>query len=587
MNGDSGGEGMDVGPDVTESLDLVSLPDDNLALDVRAEDVTERETVRAEVLDDVHDFFADGAEHDGLEAPAESFIEERFFQFDYLEGKQEIERKWVNEPYAYVSLLYDPERKRYTYHVAEPTLSEVEEYVREDMVGVLRNSLMYEDLAGEGEREEIFTRKAVEAVTEHAATVNAGSVHKVLYYLIRDFVDFGKIDPIMRDGDIEDVSCDGADVPVFVYHRRYRDLRTNVAFDSRTLNSFTVRLAQRAGKHISVSNPLVDASLPDGSRVQLTLGSDVASRGSNFTIRKFTEVPFTPVDMVKFNTFSVEEMAYFWLAIENNRSLVFAGGTGSGKTTSLNAASFFIPPDSKVVSIEDTREITLPHDNWIQGVTRAGVTSGGRGEVSTYQLLQASLRQRPEYILVGEIRTEQRVALTFFQAIGTGHTAYTTVHADSVSAALSRLQNPPLSVPTQMLAELDVLCVQKQIQLDDRRVRRNIQIEEIIGASGENAERLETRTVFKYDPREDEAVKVNDSHALARVAELRGWDDDRLRAELDAREEVLSYLVEHDTTGYDEVAATIHTFARDPDYVLDAVREGTFDPADLPEGRDV
>jgi len=147
---------------------------------------------------------------------------------------------------------------------------------------------------------------------------------------------------------------------------------------------------------ISTSDPLVDASLPDGSRIQLTLGEDISTRGSNFTIRNFSEDPITPVDLVNWNTFSVEEMAYFWTAIENGKSLMFVGGTGSGKTTSMNSVSFFIPPESKIVSIEDTREITLPHDNWVATVTRSSFSSDGKGEVSMYDLLQSSLRQRPD-----------------------------------------------------------------------------------------------------------------------------------------------------------------------------------------------
>jgi flagellar protein FlaI len=469
--------------------------------------------------------------------------------------------------------------------VVEPTLDTFEGYVREDVTTVLRNSLLELDINEDDDREAVFRERAAELMNEHAATVDEGTLQKVLYYLERDFIQHGPIDPIMRDRSIEDISCDGSDVPVYVYHREFRDLRTNVSFERRRLNSFVVRIAQRAGKQISVSDPLVDASLPDGSRVQLTFGGEVATRGSNFTIRKFADIPYTPVDLINWNTFSVEQMAYFWLAIENNKSLVFAGGTGSGKTTSMNAVSFFIPPSSKIVSIEDTREIDLPHDNWIQSLTRSSASGEGRGEVSMYDLLQAALRQRPEYILVGEIRTEQKVALTFFQAMGTGHTAYTTIHADSVETALSRLQNPPLSIPTQMLQDLDVLNIQRQIYLGDRRVRRNQAVAELSVDENDSNE-IASDHVFRWNPKTDEHERVGDSGVLEEIAHDRGWSEADLEAELRAREELLEFLLEEEIFEYDAVAAAIQLFQKDQTHVEAQLEEGTFDPRALVEEAD-
>ncbi len=529
------------------------------------------------VLDDVKAYFAGGARH--FAPPTEEFVDESWFDVATLEGLEVESWHWVNEPFAFVVVHRDEDAKEYRYRVVEPTMDEFERYVREDLTTVLRNSLVYLDLEPEDDREAVFSERAIELMADHAATVDDGTLQKTLYYLLRDFLEYGAIDPMMRDRNIEDVSCDGSDVPVYVYHREYRDLRTNVAFDRRRLNSMTVRLAQRAGKQISVSSPLVDASLPDGSRIQLTLGGEVSTRGSNFTIRKFADIPYTPVDLINWNTFSVDQMAYFWLVIENNRSLLFAGGTGSGKTTSLNAVSFFIPPTSKVVSIEDTREIDLPHDNWIQSVTRSSASGEGRGEVSIYNLLQSALRQRPEYLLVGEIRTEQNVALTFFQAMGTGHTAYTTIHADSVETVLSRLQNPPLSIPTQMLQDLDVVNVQRQTFVDDRRVRRNVEVSEL-AIDPTDVDRIATNDVFEWDPRSDVHEQVGDSHVLTGIADDRGWTDDELEAELQARRDLLQYLIDNEIYAYEHVAAAIHTFQKDDEFVRDRIETGTFDPAE-------
>jgi flagellar protein FlaI len=559
-----------------DPADVDDLDEAELVLWVDQQDTHEAEDVRATVISEVKAYYEDAdLDVEFAEHPSDEFIETRWFDFSYLDDVVQIERYWVNRPYAYVSIVFDVQAKEFRYHVSEVTLDEFEEYVREDLTRILRNSLMYQDIDAAAGREFVFEERAKAEIAEHAATVADGSIHKLLYYLLRDFLAYGKIDPLMRDENPEDISCDGIDVPVFVYHRAYRDLRTNVTFPGDQLASFVVQLAQRAGKHISVSDPLVDASLPDGSRIQLTLGGEIATRGSNFTVRKFADVPYTPVDLIKWNTFDADQMAYFWLAIENNKSLVFAGGTGSGKTTSMNAIGFFIPTNSKVVSIEDTREITLPHDNWIQSVTRESVMEGGRGEVSMYELLQAALRQRPEYLLVGEIRTEQRVGLTFFNAIATGHTSYTTIHADSVDGALGRLANPPLSIPAQLVQDLDVVAIQKQIFMDDERVRRNQAVAELLPT--EDYSDVSYQTVFDWDPREDEYVQVTDSHLLAEIAEERGWSHDELQRELGARRAVLAALVDADITDYDHVTTIIHDFAKDRDAVLDAVDANALD----------
>ena len=530
------------------------------------------------VLADVREQFAgEGAEPFG--APDDGFIADSFFDFSYLQESEEVARRWVNGPFAYVSICHDPERNEYSYRVVEPTLDRFEQYVRADLTTLLRNELIYMDFEP-GNREAAFMAQARDLVNEHAATVDPGTLHKVVYYLRRDFLGFGPIDSVMQDPSIGDISCDGSDVPVYVYHREYRDLPSNVAFGERKLNSFVVQLAQRSGRSVSVADPLVDASLPDGSRVQLTLGGDVSTRGANFTIRKFADVPYTPVDLIEWETFSVEEMAYFWLAIENNKSLVFGGGTGSGKTSSMNAVSFFIPQHSKVVSIEDTREVDLPHENWIQSVTRSSASGEGRGEVTMYNLLQAALRQRPEYILVGEIRTEQNVALTFFQGMGTGHTACTTVHADNVETAVSRLQNPPLSVPTQMLQDLDIISIQRQTFRGDRRVRRNAAVAEL-KPDDAGADTVDWDVVFEWDAETDSHERVGDSGVLDEIAQERGWDAAELEAEFETRRRLLQYLVDEGIRGYADVATAIQAYTRNPGTVMGAVDDGSFDPTDL------
>ncbi|PSP81665.1 pilus assembly protein [Halobacteriales archaeon QS_4_69_225] len=562
--------------------DEVGEPIDGIATDDRS--LVADHPIKGEILRAVEEYFQKAELDESFaERPDTEFIKSRFFDFSYLQNHEEIERLWVDKPYAYVSILRRDGEDKLRYRVHEPDLSEFEEYVREDLVKILRNSLMYQDLEDGDDREALFEEEVKDVISDHAAaTIEGGSLLKLRYYLMRDFVHLGPIEPIMRDPNIEDVSCDGVGIPVYVYHTEHRDMPTNIAFEKQQLSSFALRLAQRAGEQVSVSEPLMDGTLPDGSRVQLTFGSDVATRGSNFTIRKFATIPFTPVDLIQSGTFSTEQMAYFWLAIENNRSLIFSGGTGSGKTTSMNAVSMFVPEDAKVVSIEDTREITLPHDNWIQSLTRESITSEGRGEVSMYELLQAALRQRPEYLLVGEIRTEQNVAFTFFQAIGTGHTAYTTIHAESVEGVLNRLENQPLNVPTQMVLELDIISIQKQTFMDGDRVRRNDGVTEIL-PSGDAEDAIRAIDIFARDADEDIIQRVNNSQVLQDIADDRGWSGRRLAEELRKRREFLQYLVDNDISDYQDVTSAIHMFGNDQETLLEQVDQGTLESGDFQE----
>ena len=501
-------------------------------------------------------------------------------EYEGMEGYVEHERYWVNKPYAYVAILYSDTQNDYLYHVVEPSLGDYEQAVRKDLEERLRDVLMYEEISDDMDEEEVLESKVRKIINDYGIEVDNDSMHKILYYLKRDYIYDGKIDPILRDPAIEDVSCDGDNVPIFVYHRDYRDLMSNVEFEKQELDSFVIKLAQKAGKHISVAEPLVDASMPDGSRIQMTLGTEVTDRGSTFTIRLFKDEPFTPIDLINFNTFSLEQMAYLWTCIENNKSLIFAGGTASGKTTSMNAVTLFIPPKSKVVSIEDTREVTLPHMNWIPSVTRDSFSDDGSGEVDMYELLRAALRQRPEYLVVGEVRGEE--ALTLFQAMSTGHTTYSTMHADSVDSAIHRLENPPISVPRSMLKALDIVSIQAQTFVGGERVRRNLKIVEIIGIDPKTRN-IRTDDIFQWNAETDSFVRTGNSTALQDIKRARGWTDEELERELDKRRRVLQYMLDNDISDYEDVSKIIQSFIIDPDRVLNQIDKGKIDLEALEE----
>jgi flagellar protein FlaI len=376
----------------------------------------------------------------------------------------------------------------------------------------------------------------------------------------------------MLDPFIEDISCDGVDIPIYLYHMKYLNIETNISFSEEKLNSFVITLCQRSGKHISISEPLVDATLPDGSRLQATLGREITTRGSSFNVRKFRGDPITPVDLIKFGTCSLEMMAYFWLAIENGFSAIFAGGTASGKTTMLNATSLFIPPLSKIVSIEDTRELMLYHDNWIAGLTRKAISNTGIGEVSMYDLLRSALRQRPETIIVGEVRG--REALTLFQALSTGHTTYSTMHAGDVQTVVNRLENEPINVPHVMLQSLDILCIQKQVFVGDKRVRRTNSLVEFTGIDPKSGN-LKINELYQWDPAKD-ILRLNGlSHVMKMIIQKRGWTDEKLQKEFDLRSRLLGYMVEKDIRDYVSTSIVVKMYSTSPDIVLDAIEHDT------------
>jgi flagellar protein FlaI len=506
----------------------------------------------------------------------------------FEKGEVEEEKK-VND-YATIKILeYSNE---YYYKVEEPELTEFEKLILKETKSKLIDSLKYEDLDEyEADTMEETVRNLAKNIIKNYISpgsaftnklkslfgrdtgedVTQDKIDRILYYVVRDLVYYGKVTPIMDDDKIEDISCDAPNLPIFVYHSDYRDVMTNVAFEENELDAFIRTLSQLSGKHISRSDPRVDGSLPDGSRVQLTLGEEVTSDGSNFTIRKFDEIPFTPVDLVRLGTFSLEQMAYLWLCIENNKSLIFAGGTASGKTTSMNAVSLFIPPGSKTITIEDTREITLRHNNWIKSVTRDSFGGEDKGEVGMYKLLRDALRQRPEYIIVGEIRGEE--AQTLFQAMSTGHTTYSTMHADSVGSAINRLENPPINVARMMLQSLDIICVQNQAFVNDERVRRNESITELLGIDTDTRN-IRTEPVFEWDSMTDTFNKTGDSKALADIKQTRAWSDRELEEALEKRRRLLNEMVEQGINDYKVVTDIIRAFILDNECVMRELENG-------------
>ncbi len=493
-------------------------------------------------------------------------------EMEIPEGYREIERYWVNEPYSFVCIL--EKGNVFYYHVAEPALTLYERDILERVYDDLRDILSLGGIGPRQEKEMILTEQALSLFSRYHADLETASIYRILYFLKRNFIGNGRINTLMLDPYIEDISCDGVDIPIFMYHNKYRNIKTNISFAEEELNSHVIKMCQKSGKHISVSEPMVDATLPDGSRLQATLGKEITTRGSSFTIRKFRGDPITAIDLIDYNTCSIEMMAYFWLAIENGNCAIFAGGTASGKTSMLNAVSLFIPPLSKVVSIEDTRELTLHRDNWIAGVTRKSLSSGSIGEVTMYDLLRSALRQRPEYILVGEIRGEE--ALTLFQAISTGHATYSTMHAGDVQTVVNRLDSPPLNVPHMMLQSLDILSIQIQTFFRDKRVRRTQSIVELTGIDTKTGY-IRINELYRWDPLTDDFKCNGDSYVFGKIMQGRGWDKEKLASEIKVRQRILEYMRDKGMRDYVSITLVVQAYSADPEMVLRSIANDTLE----------
>ncbi|MDI6820512.1 MAG: ATPase, T2SS/T4P/T4SS family [Candidatus Hodarchaeaceae archaeon] len=660
---------------------------------------------------------------------------EEYTTFEPPKGYQEVERYWIAKPYAWAAILFDPEKNERLYYLVEPTLTPFEKTVLETLHEHLLDRLSYDETMKD--RDVIIKNKALELLDEYGVSLDEKSVNKVLYYLKRNYIGYGKIDSILKDPRIEDISCDGVDIPIFLYHRDHQNIRTNLVFkDAEELDLFVIRIVERAGRQISLGRPTVDAALPEGYRVQATIGTEITTRGSSFSIRKYTEEPFTPVDLILHGTFSPEMLAYLWLATENKKNIMVVGGTASGKcvagdtkvllansrleemrslageafkrgqvmetedgwfvtdtdlkvfsmgpdlkiapvkvskvwkrrapdflykvrtrsgkeitvtpehpfftmdggvverradelevgmkiataeiasgdrgpclaspevfwdeianvkrikptdpwvydltvdsthnfvangiiahnTCTLNALSLFIPPDAKIVSIEDTRELTFYQDNWLASVTR---DARGERAIDMYDLLRQALRQRPEVLIVGEVRGKE--ALTLFQAMSTGHSCYSTAHAGSIQEMVHRLEGEPINVPHHMLTALDIVCLQLLTYHRDKRVRRNQTIVEVLGVDPLSGA-LRTNRIFDRNPITDQFERIGNSQVLLEIARERGWSAIELERELKNRRRVLEYLAKNNMRRIGEVSAIIRQYYFDPAKVMEQIK---------------
>jgi len=487
---------------------------------------------------------------------------------------------WQNAKYvvATANIRFNELTSQLVYQVEEPPITEEITTTVEKTLRLLQERLEVDPskLKAKGAVNDYVDQKINEIWEYLGIKLSAEDELKAKYYIFRDTIGFGKIEPLMRDQNIEDISCDGIGVPVYIFHRNslYGEMPTNITFDSKEeLDSFVMKLAQKSGRTISVATPLLDATLPDGSRLQTTFGTDIARRGSNFSIRKFFRLPFTVIDMINYSTADPLTLAYLWLVIDEQLSVLIAGTTAVGKTTFLNSVSQFIRPNLKIVSIEDTAELQLTNVNWVPQIARSGYGPKKYGEVTLFDLLRAALRQRPDYLIVGEVRG--READVMFHAMATGHPALSTIHADDLDSVIDRLTTRPISLPMSLLENLDAIIFLEKGRKDGRLVRRVGKIVEIEGYDRGTGE-LKSNFAFEWVPAKDQ-FEAYESLNLAKIAHKLGWSSEKITEEIVRRANVLRWMRNNGIAKFRDVAAIINLYYTNPkqlDQMMHAHKNG-------------
>jgi archaeal flagellar protein FlaI len=398
------------------------------------------------------------------EAPDEELIANLGIKgFSVPEGYSQVENYPLNAPYSYAWVFQDDAEGSYYYAVDELAMSKEEREAYKSLKGILEYELKAPQI--EESLIDSFRRQFPTIMTEHKEAlkeVNPIGVRKITYCLEKDLIGYGKIDALISDPYIEDISCLGINKPVYIYHRKYSNTRTNIVFtDEEELDDFITRVVHRQGKHVSIAHPIVDLTLPGKHRLAVSFGKETTPAGTSFTIRKFKDDPLTIVDLIMNETIDESIAAYLWMLMENKMSVMVVGPTGAGKTTALNAIACLVRPDYKMISVEEVQEINLPQENWVSTIARTGFGGDSEGEVTLYDLIKSAVRHRPTLILVGEIRGEE--AYVLFQALATGHGGLCTMHADDVETVIKRLTQPPMNIPQNILSLMNCVIVVKQV----------------------------------------------------------------------------------------------------------------------------
>jgi flagellar protein FlaI len=475
-------------------------------------------------------------------------------------GYEVVEEYDVHKPIARIKIVKSPQLgEGLHYFVVETPLNEEEEDSFRKIMGILSKEM--EPPKDDEMTPEEYVLDQAEMVAERyhrALGAHTGSGwRKIFYYVVRKLIGYGPLQAIMLDPNIEDVSNNGLNSPIYVWHRKYESIPTNITFvDERAINDFIVKLAHRSSKHISSATPLLDGMLPEKHRLAATFMNEVSTKGSTFCIRKFRADPFSIVDLINIGTLDERIAAYFWLILEHKMSFMIIGGTGAGKTSILNSLLSLMSSNDKIVTVEEVAELSPPLQNWTQLHSRHSFQfgQGAAASISIFDLVKVSLRYRPDYIIVGEIRGEE--AFTLFQALATGHGGLCTMHADSLNSVIKRLTSPPMNVSKVYIPLMNSALHIQRVELPKakdglnfgRRVRTIWEIEDYD----------QYREVAVWNPRSDTfETWFENSIILEKIAAIKGVSRQDLLLEIEKRREYLSELIEKDIRDQKEVAERI------------------------------
>ena len=489
-------------------------------------------------------------------------------QMGIPEGYTNIQRYSLVPPFCYASILQSTEYSDIVYSIDELVMNEEEQKIYASIKELMERQIDSPRLLDNIEAS--FLGEVSRLLKEHVGSAKPVVLEKVKYYLRRDILGFGIIDPLFHDPFIEDITCGGPHKPIFVYHRSFEGLGTNISFrDEEALDSFVMKMVHRAGKHVSAAHPIVDASLPGNHRLAALYKKEVTTMGSSFTIRKFREDPITIVDLINSDTLDVDMAAYLWLMLDNKKSLMVIGSTGGGKTTILNAVTGLINPSFKIFTVEDVAEINIPHVNWFSLVSRASFGLESQGEIGLYDLLKSGMRHRPDYILVGEIRGEE--AYVLFQAVATGHGGIATMHADDSEAAVRRLQQKPMDIPPAYVPLMNCIITVKRVRLktesnSNLMGRRVTEVTEVLSHNNLN-------TIYAWEPAYDGYLDtLGKSRHIQRIALDTGVDMKDVAEDLGRRKAVLAWLMSRGVRDYRSISKVIGMFNQEPDRLMERVK---------------
>ncbi len=479
-----------------------------------------------------------------------------------------IDEYKVNSERSTVRILWDRDSLEYVYQVEEPSISRVElnalYNIVKDMEWIVPNSMKISNSLTKFQFPDIVKSY----IHNRKGIYEAGSSEKLQYFINRDYAGYGLINVPVNDPQVEDISCDGFGSKVFVYHRKYQDMRTNIVYNDPTyLDSFIIKLSQFCGKEISINNPVLDGITDEGHRVQAIYGNEISPHGSVFTMRLFRKKPFTPTDILMNKTADSSIITYMWYLVENNSSCLISGAPAVGKTSTLNALLMLAPPNSKIFSIEETREINIPNENWIPATTRERENYSSRDrkgymKVDMFELVRMAMRQRPTYIVVGEVRGREAYAL--FQSMSTGHTTYSTIHADSMEALINRLEAEPLNIPRVMMTYLSTVIFNKFVKIHGDLVRRITEVNEMVGYDPETGDVL-YNSVFSYDPEKDEHHYNGNSSILEKIRVSTGMSKEEFEHNFQERKKLIENMARNEVSDYGTISKIIQAYYFNPE----------------------